>query len=319
MELEFNWVDLVVLTVLTIFVLETLGKSLILELLDFGSFLLAFFVSFRYYNLPAKFFENQFNIPHGLSLVLGFMAAWFLSELIFYLPVRIFIPKIPDLGKTINLLSIIPALFRALIFISLILVLTATFPLQPRIKKAVLNSKIASQILKSAYSLEQPVKQVFGGITNDTLTFLTIKPKTNERVNLGFQTNEFSIDEMAEKEMIDLVNEERTRRGLKTLTFDSRLRETARGHSGDMFSRGYFSHYSPEGESVADRAVKNGVDFLVIGENLAYAPNLQLAHQGLMNSEGHRANILSPDFNKIGIGIMDGGVYGLMFTQVFSN
>ena len=148
---------------------------------------------------------------------------------------------------------------------------------------------------------------------------MTIKPKTNERVNLGFQTNEFSIDEMAEKEMIDLVNEERTRRGLKTLTFDSRLRETARGHSGDMFSRGYFSHYSPEGESVADRAVKNGVDFLVIGENLAYAPNLQLAHQGLMNSEGHRANILSPDFNKIGIGIMDGGVYGLMFTQVFSN
>ena len=44
-----------------------------------------------------------------------------------------------------------------------------------------------------------------------------------------------------------------------------------------------------------------------------------LAHKGLMDSEGHRANILSPDFNKIGIGIMDGGVYGLMVTQVFSN
>jgi uncharacterized protein YkwD len=58
---------------------------------------------------------------------------------------------------------------------------------------------------------------------------------------------------------------------------------------------------------------------LVIGENLAYAPNLELAHTGLMNSEGHRANILSPDFNKVGIGIEDGGVYGLMVTQVFSN
>ena len=119
--------------------------------------------------------------------------------------------------------------------------------------------------------------------------------------------------------MIKLVNFERTSRGFNALTYDPKLMEVGRKHSADMFKRGYFSHYSPEGKSVADRAEKGGINYLVIGENLAYAPNLDLAHNGLMNSPGHRANILSADFNKIGIGILDGGVYGLMITQVFSN
>ena len=116
-----------------------------------------------------------------------------------------------------------------------------------------------------------------------------------------------------------MVNSEREQRGFKKLSFDPNLRDVGRLHSADMFRRGYFSHYSPEGKSVAERAVEAGIDYLVIGENLAYAPNLELSHRGLMNSPGHRANILSSDFGKIGIGIQDGVVYGLMVTQVFSN
>lgn len=315
-----NWVDLVIVGALLLFVIEAIGRPLILEVLDLGSFLLAFFLSFRYYNLPAKFFETQFQIPHGLSLVLGFMAAWFLAETIFYLLVRVFLPRVSRLKiPRANTLSIIPALLRGLVFISLFLVLLATFPIQPQIKKAVLDSKIGSAILRNAYQLEQPVKQVFGGVTNDTLTFLTIKPRTDERINLGFQTVEYTADSASETAMIELINKERVSRGLNALVFDSKLRDVGRAHSEDMFKRGYFSHYSLEGESVADRATKAGVDFLVIGENLAYAPNVELAHKGLMSSEGHRENILSEDYRKIGIGVIDGGVYGKMFTQVFTD
>ena len=83
MNLGLNWVDLVIISALILFALSALGRSLILELLDLASFLLAFFLSFRYYNIPAKFFDTQFKIPHGLSLVLGFMIAWFLSEITF--------------------------------------------------------------------------------------------------------------------------------------------------------------------------------------------------------------------------------------------
>lgn len=315
-----NWVDLVIIIVLIFFVLESLRRSIISELLDLGSFLLAFFVSFSYYNLPARFFEAEFRVPHTLSLVLGFMAGWFISETAFYLLVRIITPKLPKIKiLNVGIFSIVPAILRGLIFIALFLVMTATFPIQPSIKTAILNSKIGSEILKSAYSLEQPVKNVFGGVANDSLSFLTIKPKTDERINLGFKASQHTVDSEAEKGMLELVNKERKKLGFKELKLDVTLAKIARLHSQDMLERGYFSHYSPEGESVADRAQKNNIDFLVIGENLAYAPNLEAAHKGLMNSQGHRANILSTDYGKIGIGVLDAGVYGKMFVQVFSN
>ena len=315
-----NWVDLLIIALLTYFIIDALSRSFLSELLDLVSFLLASFLSLRYYNFPAKLIENNFSLPHGLSLVIGFMIVWFFSEVIFFLLAGKTLPKIPKpkiLHK--NYFSPIPAFLKALIFIAIFLVLIATFPIQPSIKKAVQDSKMASVILKEAYGLEQPLKQVFGGVANDTLTFLTISPKTDERVNLGFQTTEFTIDPATEEAMIALVNKERNAAGFSTLTFDSKLREVARFHSEDMFKRGYFSHYSPEGKSVADRAEQFNINYTVIGENLAYAPSLELAHKGLMNSPGHKANILSPDFNKIGIGILDGGIYGKMFTQVFSN
>ncbi len=315
-----NWVDLIIILILLSFAFDALSRNLVMEVLDFLSFLLAFFISFSYYNFASNFFEKQFQIPHTFSLVLGFISMWFVTEFLFYLFARIIFPKIPKIRKkALNLLSVVPALLRGLIFIAIILVMIATFPIQPIIKKAVLDSKIGSQILKNAYALEQPLKGVFGGVSNDSLTFLTIKPKTSEKVNLGFQTGQFQTDEASERAMFDLVNKERESRGFKRLIFDGKLQEVGRLHSQDMFKRGYFSHFSPEGKTVADRAYSQGVDFLVIGENLAYAPNVEAAHKGLMNSEGHKANILSEDYGRLGIGVMDGGVYGKMFTQVFSN
>lgn len=315
-----NWVDLIIIGTLILFTLEALKRPIILELFDFISFLTAFFISFRYYNLAAKFFEINFQIPHGLSLVLGFMAAWFLSEIVFYILARITLRRLPAVNfRGSNILSVVPAFLRSLIFIALTLVLVATFPIQPSIKKAVLDSKLGSVILKNAYSLEQPVKNIFGGVNNENLTFLTITPKTSEKINIGFQADKITVDGVAEQAMVGLVNKERSSRGLKELQFDGRLRDIGRNHSADMFKRGYFSHYSPEGKTVADRVLEAGIDFLVVGENLAFAPTLESAHKGLMNSEGHRANILSEDYGRVGIGVMDGGVYGKMFTQVFMN
>jgi uncharacterized protein YkwD len=86
-----------------------------------------------------------------------------------------------------------------------------------------------------------------------------------------------------------------------------------------MFTRGYFSHYTPGGVSPFDRMADAGVTYVYAGENLALAPSTDLAMQGLMNSPGHRANILNPNFNKIGIGVIDGGIYGKMYSQEFTN
>ena len=55
------------------------------------------------------------------------------------------------------------------------------------------------------------------------------------------------------------------------------------------------------------------------GENLALAPTTEFAHEGLMNSPGHRANILNGQFRRVGIGVLDGGIYGKMFVQEFTD
>jgi uncharacterized protein YkwD len=85
-----------------------------------------------------------------------------------------------------------------------------------------------------------------------------------------------------------------------------------------MFRLGYFSHTSPVSGSPADRLAHAGVAYAASGENLAYAPSVELAHQGLMASPGHRANILEPAYSRVGIGVQNAGLYGRMFTEEFA-
>ena len=127
------------------------------------------------------------------------------------------------------------------------------------------------------------------------------------------------MDSQAEGTMLTLVNIERQKNNLRPLESDSALKELARDYARDMFARGYFSHYNPEGQSPFDRMKNRNILFFSAGENLALAPNVVLAHQGLINSPGHRANILSPDFGTVGIGAIDGGIYGMLFVQEFTN
>ncbi|HEY9856881.1 MAG TPA: CAP domain-containing protein [Stenomitos sp.] len=107
-----------------------------------------------------------------------------------------------------------------------------------------------------------------------------------------------------EQDMLALVNRERRSRGLVALRWDDRLAAMGRAHSRDILARNYFAHEDPEGRSAADRAAQAGVSYTILGENLAFAPNLRIAHQGLMKSPGHRANILRPQFRRLGIGIV---------------
>ncbi len=317
-----NWVDALIILCLVFFAIEGMGRTFLGEALDLLSFVLAFLLGLRFYNYLGMFLESTFQIPHSVANVLGFLIFWFVTESIFFILIHFVLSRSILLIKAFNKLNqaaFIPALMRGIIFVAIVLTLLASFPIQPKIKIMVNESKIGSTILNQTHRLEGPIKNIFGGLSEDTMTFLTIKPKSDESVNLGFQTTKFSSNDNIETQMIGLVNKERVQRGLPELTYDPVLRDVGRGHSADMFKRGYFAHNSPEGENVADRAEKVGVDYQVIGENLAYAPTLALAHNGLMNSPGHRANILSSDYQKIGIGVQDGGVYGLMITQVFSN
>ncbi len=316
-----NWVDLLIVFLVLLFAIQGVGRSFIAEASDFIFFLAAFAVSLKFYNIGAAVLENSLNINHSFSSVIGFFLVWAVVEILLSLLAGLVISTkdLTVLDQRLKNFSFMPALFRGIITVAIILVLVATFPIQPNLKTAVDSSLLGSEILARAYGLERPIKNVFDGFTESSLTFLTIEPKTNESINLGFRTANLKSRPDLESRMIDLVNNERSSRGIQALRSDPALLSIAREHSADMFERGYFSYYSPEGKSVADRADAAGISYQVIGENLAYAPSLERAQSGLMSSPGHRANILSSDYQRIGIGIMDGGVYGLMITQVFTN
>jgi uncharacterized YkwD family protein len=117
--------------------------------------------------------------------------------------------------------------------------------------------------------------------------------------------------------MFNLVNEERKLRGLHELKIHEGLVKVARLKSKDMIDLRYFAHQSPTYGSPFDMMRNAGIAYTYAGENLAGAPTVARAHTALMNSPGHRANILNVNYTHVGIGIVDGGMYGKMFTQMF--
>jgi uncharacterized protein YkwD len=319
----FNWVDLVFVGLTLFFILTTRGfLSTFLEVIGF---IISLFLSYRFYWIFGAFVHSHFNISQGFANVIGFFLVWFLSEVILFITIYYMAHKY--LGAIHNhpwnrYLGFIAAIMQAfmifLFFISLIFAL----PVKGDIKNDILHSYSGPFFVRLSTSLQTSSKNVFGGAVSDALNFLTIKPESNESVDLGFKLTEdqMSIDHQSELIMIEQVNKERTSRGLQALEPDDQLTELAREYARTMLLNGFFSHISlVDGTSPGDRATNHGINYQVLGENLAFAPDVYLAHQGLMNSPGHRANILSPDYNHVGIGVIDGGVYGRMFVQEFEN
>jgi len=120
-----------------------------------------------------------------------------------------------------------------------------------------------------------------------------------------------------EQQMVDLVNAERAKAGLPALKVDLELARVARIKSRDMIENDYFSHTSPIYGSPFDMIRNFGISYRAAGENLACNQTVEAAHQSLMNSSGHRANILNSTYTHIGVGIVNGGMCGKMFTQMF--
>jgi Uncharacterized protein with SCP/PR1 domains len=120
-----------------------------------------------------------------------------------------------------------------------------------------------------------------------------------------------------ENYILQRVNAERAKAGLGALQIDNRLLQTARAKSQDMIAHGYFDHQSPVLGSPFDQMKKAGITYRYAGENIAGNSSAADAMVSWMNSSGHRANILNPNYTRIGIGVVNGGPYGKMLTQQF--
>ncbi|MGK5543434.1 CAP domain-containing protein [Streptomyces sp. URMC 127] len=120
------------------------------------------------------------------------------------------------------------------------------------------------------------------------------------------------------EEVTALTNAERAAAALRPLAADHRLAAAAQAHSDDMVARDFYSHTSPEGSEPWDRARAAGAPHPGIGENIACGQRSAAeVVRGWMNSPGHRANILKPDFAYIGVGYATGSRAGTYWTQLF--
>lgn len=324
---NFNFIDIAILIIIFIYILEGYAIGFTRGVLDFLSFIFSFLFALSFYGVFGGLLTNYLNIPIGFSNAIGFFMAAFISEVLLTILFRSsFLPLISsylkkkkypeEIGK---FAGILPGILSAVVLLAFVLTMIVALPISPYLKNSVTDSKLGSPLVLGIQGFDEQLNNVFGGAVNDALTFLTVEPISEESISLNFSTNKYRIDRPAELEMIELVNIERDKTGDALLVEDEALRDVARQHCKDMFERGYFSHYTPDGLSPFDRMNEANISYQYAGENLALAPDVTLAMKGLMNSPGHKENILADEFNKIGIGVIDGGIYGEMFCQEFSD
>ncbi|MHA0855346.1 CAP domain-containing protein [Paenibacillus sp. CMAA1364] len=108
-------------------------------------------------------------------------------------------------------------------------------------------------------------------------------------------------------QVVELVNKERSKAGLKPLVSDAKLANMALDKAKDMSNNNYFAHQSPTFGSPFDMMKQYGISYSYAGENIAKGQKTPAdVMQAWMNSEGHRANILSTNFTTIGVGYFNG-------------
>jgi uncharacterized protein YkwD len=127
-----------------------------------------------------------------------------------------------------------------------------------------------------------------------------------------------------EQRMVDLVNAERLAKGLGILKVNPLLVQVAREHSREMCEKGYFDHMSPtpgQGSPMQRyiRALGRMPAWACLSENLFYSSIIDpdLGHKCLMRSAPHKRNILTPEFNEIGVGVYESPDGKFWVTQMF--
>lgn len=232
-----------------------------------------------------------------LALVLALLLGLFASPMMAMVLTRLMakLPSTPRFRRVDRALGIASGALRgvlvAALLVGLYTTLTAKIPAPDTLSGALFRAT------------ERPIEALTHHVQRE-FPSLVITPGGWELVTEAASASETLPPDKLAQEMLDMVNKERRERGLTELRWDGKLAAVGLAHSKDMLARNYFAHEDPEGRSATYRAGKAGINYTILGENLAFAKTLPQAHRGLMNSPGHRENILRPEFRRLGIGIV---------------
>lgn len=322
LDFVIKWIDLLLGFVMLASLWLGWRRGFLLESLDLATWLASLLLAMWTYHPLAQRLASRTELSLSWSKPLAFLAVFFLASFVLRRLAGTLFSRVAPTAQHHSLnkaFGLLPGLANGFIYAIVVAALLMALPLPAPMQSQAQESEIANEFVSYAEIIEAKLRPVFDDAISETLTMRTVRPQSKETVKLPFKLAQAKPRPALEERMLALVNKERRAAGLKPLTMDRELTAAARAHSADMLARGYFSHYSPEGKTAFDRLRARRIAFLAAGENLAFAPTVKVAHTGLMNSPGHRANILRPVFGKVGIGILDAGPRGIMVTQKFSN
>ncbi|HLI52492.1 MAG TPA: CvpA family protein [Thermomicrobiaceae bacterium] len=318
-----NWLGIVLIIIVIIFAAEGVRRGLLRGAIDVALVIVSLLAAAVGYHQSAKIFSH-FGLSAVTSNILGFILILIVVQVVitFVLGLTLF-PLIgvarsfPPLRVADDTLGIIPGVVKGLVFAGVLVMALSLLPINGRLGNALGSSSIAQRVMRRSVDVIDWGEQKSHLDLSDFT--IMVEPSSETGIKLPFKvTNGLKDSPADEAEMLTLLNQSRRESGLPPLALDQTLTDVARAHSRDMFEQGYFAHDSPNGSSPFDRMKAAGVNAPAMGENLAYAPSVEVAERGLMRSPGHRANILSSDFSKVGIGVVVAPNGSKMFTQDFA-
>jgi len=328
--MDMNIIDIAIIAILAISVLIGFWRGFFDELFTLIGFAISVVASLFLYPYLGQTLAESFKFSIGLANLIGFLVIFVGVEIIWTIISGIILrrtlkPLVErwNQNRAFKIINRLLGLINGFIAINIIIINLVILPLSPALKSTMSDSKFTPFLLNKFSFFDQKIENLLAPAEKETRAKIdnllgAIFPGENQTIS--FPGNlELTINYNAEKRMLELINAERSKQGLGSLIADPALSAIARKHSLEMFKLSYFDHNSPVTGTPTDRLLAAKINFKTAGENLAYAPDVEVAHNGLMNSPGHRANILSPNFHKIGIGIISADNWGEMFTQEFTD
>jgi len=317
-----NWIDVLLVLIIVLYAAAGWRRGFIFGVIDLIGWACSILLSFVLFPAVSVAFSKMFPSLGVWLNVVAFLFTFIVLRLVFAFISSIIIRQIPFSAQTSlanKAMGILPGAINGFITATVIALVLMVLPLYDGLATQAKTSRITNELTSRAVWLENKVSPTLDSAINKTIATLSVEPGKNDFIQLNYKTVNTPPAPSLENEMLQLINNERTKNHLQPLQIDTALTSVARAHCGDMFARGYFSHITPEGKDPFGRLHDANISYTTAGENLALAQTLSIAHNGLMHSPGHRANILNPAFTRVGIGVLDGGMRGLMIAQEFKN
>ncbi|HEX7366918.1 MAG TPA: CvpA family protein [Pelobium sp.] len=318
----FTYVDLILLLIIILGIYHGYRRGFLLGFLELFALAASILAAFYFYQTTAGLLAQHLQLEERWALPFAFLVTLLVSRIFIGIALYFLIKQIPQrfhYSIANKFAGLIPGFIRGYFYASLIATLFLFVNLWKNLTAQTRESYIANTLTQQMEFLDSHIATNISERVKKSISKLTIEPESDETVFLHFKVENPVANEKMENHLLVLLNQERRKYNLPLLQRDTALRTVARAHSLDMFKKGYFSHISLENTTPFDRIRAHNISYTTAGENLALAQTVEIAHIGLMNSPGHRANILNPKFGRVGIGIMDGGIYGIMVTENFRN